>query len=80
MQGFEIREHMDVIGSCGKKVGQVDHVEGNSIKMTKASSNDGQHHYIPMEWIERVDAHVHLNKNCDEARQEWQLAPLGTTA
>jgi Uncharacterized protein conserved in bacteria (DUF2171) len=30
-----IKEHMDVIASCGKKVGVVDHVGGGAIKLTK---------------------------------------------
>ena len=36
-----IRQHMDVIASCGTKIGVVDRVEGNSIKLTKDSSKDG---------------------------------------
>lgn len=42
-----IKERMDVIASCGKKVGVVDHVEGGAIKLTKNDSKDGQHHFIP---------------------------------
>jgi hypothetical protein len=30
----DIREHMDVYASCGTKVGRVDHVEGDRIKLT----------------------------------------------
>ena len=32
-----IREHMDVIGSDGTKVGTVDHVQGSEIKLTKSA-------------------------------------------
>ena len=67
-----IREHMDVIASCGKKVGVVDHVEGSTIKLTKKNSPDGQHHFIPVGWIERVDSHVHLKKNSQETEQGWK--------
>jgi len=70
----DIREHMDVIGSCGNVLGKVDHVEGNSIKLTKNDSPDGLHHLIPMSWVKRVDEHVHLSKNCGEAKSEWQTA------
>ncbi|OWK40589.1 DUF2171 domain-containing protein [Fimbriiglobus ruber] len=70
----DIREHMDVMGSCGNKLGTVDHVQGSSIKLTKSSSADGHHHLIPMSWVSRVDTHVHLNKNCGEAKKEWQPA------
>lgn len=67
-----IQEHMDVIASCGKKVGVVDHVEGNAIKLTKKDSPDGQHHYIPVAWVQRVDNHVHLNKNSGETEAGWK--------
>jgi hypothetical protein len=70
----DIREHMDVIGSCGNKLGKVDHVQGNQIKLTKNDSPDGMHHLIPMSWVKQVDAHVHLSKNCGEAKREWQPA------
>jgi hypothetical protein len=68
----DIREHMSVVGSCGNTLGTVDRVEGTSIKLTKSSSPDGQHHKIPMDWVARVDEHVHLNKNCGAAKKEWQ--------
>jgi hypothetical protein len=68
----DIREHMDVIGSCGNTLGKVDHVEGSQIKLTKNDSPDGMHHLIPMSWVKQVDAHVHLNKSCGEAAREWQ--------
>jgi hypothetical protein len=69
-----IKEHMDVIASCGKKVGVVDRAEGGVIKLTKKDSPDGQHHFIPVGWVERVDSHVHLNKNSMETEQNWKLA------
>ena len=66
---------MPVVGSCGNQLGEVDKVEGNSIKLTKNSSSDGQHHYIPTTWVETVDETVKLNKNCGDAKREWQSAP-----
>ncbi|WP_254508478.1 DUF2171 domain-containing protein [Anatilimnocola floriformis] len=71
----EIREHMEVIASCGKHVGEVDHVEGSSIKMTKNDpAAGGMHHFIPVEWVERVDAHVHLTKNSEEVFKNWKTS------
>ena len=61
-----IKEHMPVYASCGKQVGTVDHMEGGAIKLTKSGSADGQHHFIPTSWVDRVDTHVHLNKNSVE--------------
>jgi len=66
-----IRQHMDVIASCGTKVGVVDRVEGNAIKLTKDSCNDGMHHFLPTSMVDHVDRHVHLNKNSKEAMAGW---------
>jgi hypothetical protein len=70
----DIREHMEVYGSCGNLLGKVDHVEGDQIKLTKNDSPDGQHHLIPLSWVAKVHDHIHLNKDCGEARAEWQNA------
>lgn len=70
-----IKEKMDVIGSCGTKLGVVDHVEGGAIKLTRQDSPDGQHHFVPLAWVDHVDSHVHLSKNCGEAKQQWNVAP-----
>ena len=67
-----IHEHMEVFGACGNKLGRVDHVQGNTIKLTRNGSSDGLHHFIPTSWVKRVDEHVHLNKTCVQAKQEWQ--------
>ena len=67
-----IKKHMNVIASCGKTVGVVDGVEGSAIKLTKKDSPDDQHHFIPVGWIERVDSHVHLQKNSKETEQGWK--------
>jgi hypothetical protein len=67
-----IREHIDVYGSCGSRLGRVDHVQGNMIKLTKNDSPDGHHHFIPTSWVANVDNHVHLNKSCAEAAREWK--------
>jgi hypothetical protein len=67
-----IRQHMEVIASCGTKVGVVDRVEGEAIKLTKDSCGDGMHHFLPLSMVARVDRHVHLNKNSKEAMAGWQ--------
>jgi len=68
----QVKEDMDVVASCGTKIGVVDRVEGESIKLTKKDSPDGHHHRIPNTWLDHVDSHVHLNKNSEEAMREWQ--------
>ena len=63
----EICEHMPVIAASGEHVGTVDHLEGpNQIKLTKTDSTDGTHHYIPLDWVDHIDQHVHLNKSAAE--------------
>jgi hypothetical protein len=67
-----VREHMEVIGACGKQVGFVDRVEKGSIKLTKDSEGArGEHRYVPLEWVARVDDHVHLSKHARDVREEW---------
>lgn len=69
----QIKEHMPVLGSDGAPVGTVDHMEGEDrIKLTKSDSADGMHHYIPLSWVDHVDAHVHLNKAADDAMADWE--------
>jgi len=70
--GCNVQERMDVIASCGKKVGVVDHVEGETIKLTRNDSPDGQHHFIPAAWVDHVDTHVHLKKNSVETESGWK--------
>jgi hypothetical protein len=70
----DIREHMDVYASCGTKVGKVDHVEGDSIKLTKNDSPDGQHHRIPLSWVAKVHDHIHLDRDHKAVQSSWQPA------
>lgn len=78
----DIKERMDVIASCGTKVGVVDHLDGATIKLTRKDSPDGEHHFIPTGWVDHVDSHVHLKKNSLETRQGWKAdaASCGTGA
>jgi hypothetical protein len=68
----QIREHMEVLGSDGERVGTVDHVEGDAmIKLARTDSPDGQHHYLAIDLVDRIDEHVHLNVSAEEAVAEW---------
>ena len=69
-----IREHMEVIGSDGVPVGMVDRVEGpDRVKLTRSGPMaEGQHHFIKADWIEHIDAHVHLNKKSTELMALWK--------
>jgi hypothetical protein len=70
----DICEHMDVYASCGTKVGRVDHVEGDAIKITKNDSPDGMHHTIPLSWVAKVQDHVHLDRDHKAVQSQWQPA------
>lgn len=61
MQGSDIKPDMDVIGSDGVRIGSVDHVDGDRIKLARGGAADGAHHYVPLSAVDRVDAHVHLS-------------------
>lgn len=69
-----IKEHMEVVGSDGEHVGTVDHCEGDIlIKLTKSDpAAKGEHHYIPMKWVNHVDERVHLSNSASDARMKWQ--------
>lgn len=69
----DIKPKMDVIASCGTRVGAVDHSDGDSIKLTRSDPTaGGVHHFVPLSWVQRVDSHVHLTKNSEETRREWK--------
>jgi hypothetical protein len=71
-----IKEHMEVLGSDGQHVGVVDHLDGtDKIKLTKSDvKSGGQHHFIPLAWVDKVDARIHLNKPTKDAITQWQAA------
>ena len=64
-----IVEHMDVFASDGTKVGTVDGMDGpDRFRLARDTSPDGQHHHVPMSWVDHVDRHVHLNKTVAEMK------------
>jgi hypothetical protein len=75
-EASEIKEHMEVIGSDGRHVGTVDHLEGaDRIRLSKKDPKaEGRHHFIPVGWVDHVDAFVHLNKSSRDAMAQWQTA------
>ena len=74
VQPATIREHMEVVGADGVHVGTVDHMEGaNQVKLAKDDSDaDGEHHYIPLAWVDHVEMKVHLKQSGAEAKARWK--------
>jgi len=71
-----IKEHMEVVGSDGVHVGTVDHLEGrDTVKLTKDDQEaGGEHHYIPLAWVDHVETKVHLKQSAAEAKARWKNA------
>lgn len=69
-----IRPHMAVLGSDGGELPSVDHIEGRS-SIALAKDESGQHHYIPLTWVQSVDDRVHLDHTCAEVESEWSTKP-----
>lgn len=79
MDKDKIKEHMPVVCSDDGQFGTVDHLDGDSIKLTK--DDKGQHHWIPQSWVTKVDDKVHVDRPGKQAMQEWSTsAPAGAPA
>lgn len=70
-----IKEHMEVVGCDGVHVGKVDHMEGaDQVKLAKDDSMaGGEHHFIPLAWVDHVDAKVCLKQSGAEAKARWKV-------
>jgi hypothetical protein len=65
-----IRPHMTVIGADGAKLGTVDSVSGDRIKLIKADSgsHSGHHHYLSGGLVAGIEGDtVRLSANADAA-------------
>ena len=63
----DIQEHMQVIGADGVKIGTVDRVEGDRIKLTREDSgmaHHEHHHFIPRGLVADIEGDkVRLSAN-----------------
>jgi hypothetical protein len=74
-----IREDMEVVGSDGGHVGSIDHFRDGQLKLKRQdpAAVDGQHHFVPAQWVSQVDAgsnRVMLNLSRAEATSRWTPA------
>ncbi len=82
MSSFDdIREHMQVIGADGVKLGTVDRIEGERIKLIKADSgmaHTDHHHFIPRGLVAEVEGDkVRLSANADVAAALFEQEESG---
>jgi hypothetical protein len=75
-KSLDIQNHMEVVGSDGKHVGTVDHMQGADFILLSKNDPDagGHHHLISMECVAYVDAKVHLNQPSKKTISEWRSA------
>jgi hypothetical protein len=75
VEASQIREHMEVVTADNEHLGRVDHVMGTEIELAKMDLQAmGQHHKIPLSWVDYIDDKVHLNLSRDDAKDRWLKA------
>ena len=66
-----IKPGMPVVCSEGGQFAVVDHLEGAAmVKLTR--DENGEHHYIPVDWVTAVDEQVHIDRPGKQAKSEWR--------
>lgn len=64
MDKSRIRENMKVVDADGSHIGTVDRVEGETIKLSKSDSADGQHHIVDLADVADIkNDEIRLSKN-----------------
>ena len=51
----DIRSKMEVVTADGDHVGTVDAVESRRLRLTRADSEDGLHHYLSLSEVNRIE-------------------------
>ncbi|HKY36451.1 MAG TPA: DUF2171 domain-containing protein [Polyangiaceae bacterium] len=70
----QIQRHMDVVSSRNEPLGSVDHIQGSSVKLVRDVL--GQHHLVPIAWIESIDDKIHLTRSAEEVERLWAGEPF----
>jgi hypothetical protein len=66
-----IKPHMPVVCSEGGQFATVDHMASDNRTIKLAKDDSGQHHYIPVSWVTKIDDAVHIDRPGDQAMREW---------
>ena len=69
----QVRSGQQVIGSDGGMIGRVIRVHDDHLHVEPtAPAPDAPQHTIPLDWVARVDDHVHLTVTAATARDRWR--------
>lgn len=69
----EIKPDTEVVCSKNTLFATVDRMEGEKvIKLKKDKA--GHHHYIPLEWVTKVDSKIHISLPGDQAMKQWSTS------
>jgi hypothetical protein len=62
---------MPVVCSEGGKFAEVDHMSSDNRTIKLAKDEKGEHHYIPVSWVTKIDEAVHVDRPGRQAMREW---------
>lgn len=62
---------MPVICSEGGQFAVVDHMSSDNRTIKLAKDEHGEHHYIPVSWVTKIDSAVHVDRPGRQAMREW---------
>ena len=64
-----IQRNMLVFSVHGEPLGAIDHIEGGNLEL--ARDEVGQHHFVPIRWISRIEDAVYLTRSAADVRRLW---------
>ena len=74
IEASQIKADTKVMCSQDGQLGVVEAMDGkNSVKLKKDAK--GVSHFIPLNWVTRVDDTIHLDRPGAQAMREWTTAP-----
>jgi len=66
-----IKPHMPVLCSEGGQFAVVDHMSSDNRTIKLAKDKKGEHHYIPVSWVQSIDNAVHIDRPGAQAMRDW---------
>ena len=72
MKHHLIRPQMPVVAADQRIVAKVEAIESIFVK---AADDEGKPHWFPLDWVERVEDQLFVNRSSDELREEWSDHP-----